>query len=41
MSSPSCDARLLIDARSDPGAVEVLDLAPQTHHVETVARFTR
>lgn len=35
------DARLLVDAGYDLGDVEVLDLFPETHHVEVVSVFTR
>lgn len=35
------DAALLADAGYAIASVEVLDLFPQTHHVETVTRFTR
>lgn len=35
------DARLLVDAGYDIGEVEVLDIFPETHHVEVVAAFTR
>ena len=34
------DTRLLRERGYRPGWVEVLDLFPQTHHVETVTRFT-
>jgi 23S rRNA (uracil1939-C5)-methyltransferase len=33
------DARLLTDHGYRPERIEVLDLFPQTHHVETVTRF--
>ena len=35
------DARLLTDAGYRIGEVEVLDIFPETHHVEVVAAFTR
>ncbi len=35
------DTRLLGEVGYRPERVEVLDLFPQTHHVETVTRFTR
>ena len=35
------DARLLIDAGYSIGDVEVLDIFPETHHVEVVAAFSR
>lgn len=35
------DARLLVDAGYELGDVEVLDLFPETHHVEVVSVFTR
>lgn len=35
------DARVLVDAGYDIGEVEVLDIFPETHHVEVVAAFTR
>ena len=35
------DARLLTDAGYDLGDVEVLDIFPNTHHVEVVSVFTR
>ncbi|MEY3806132.1 MAG: hypothetical protein RIR69_944 [Actinomycetota bacterium] len=35
------DARLLIDAGFSLGEVEVLDIFPETHHVEVVAAFSR
>ena len=35
------DARLLVDNGYDVGEVEVLDIFPETHHVEVVAAFTR
>lgn len=35
------DARLLIDAGYEIGEVEVLDIFPETHHVEVVAAFSR
>jgi 23S rRNA (uracil1939-C5)-methyltransferase len=34
------DTTLLAAAGYQPELVEVLDLFPQTHHVETVTRFT-
>jgi len=39
--SLSRDARLLVEAGYRPERVNVLDLFPQTPHVETVTRFTR
>lgn len=35
------DARLLVDQGFELGAVQMLDLFPQTSHVETVTRFDR
>jgi len=35
------DARLLVDAGYELGDVEVLDIFPETHHVEVVSVFTR
>lgn len=35
------DARLLIEAGYQLGEVEVLDIFPETHHVEVVAAFSR
>ena len=35
------DARLLVDAGYSLGEVEVLDIFPETHHVEVVAAFSR
>lgn len=35
------DARLLVDAGYTIGEVEVLDIFPETHHVEVVAAFSR
>lgn len=35
------DARLLVDAGYSMGEVEVLDIFPETHHVEVVAAFSR
>ncbi len=35
------DARLLVNAGYEIGEVEVLDIFPETHHVEVVAAFSR
>jgi len=38
--SAARDARLLVDAGYDLGDVDVLDIFPETHHVEVVSIFT-